>query len=131
MDSPRKTRKEALIEIFGHTRKVERLIPRNFRVFRGPSFTLLGLRSNPLLHWAREHGHVVLTQDLDFSRLLFTSRAHLPSVVILQVRDESDEEIRTRFCGTLRQLESQRAAGAIIIWTPERARVRLLPIDPD
>lgn len=33
-----------------------------------------------LMRWARVEGHVVLTQDLDFSQLLFATRDGGPSV---------------------------------------------------
>ncbi len=34
-----------------------------------------------LMRWAREHLHVIVTQDLDFSQLLFATRDAGPSVV--------------------------------------------------
>jgi len=37
-----------------------------------------------ILAWARSHGHIVLTNDLDFGAILAASRAASPSV--LQVR---------------------------------------------
>jgi predicted nuclease of predicted toxin-antitoxin system len=37
-----------------------------------------------LLIWARDHNHVLLTQDLDFGQLLFHTRFRGPSVVILR-----------------------------------------------
>ncbi|MGH2611186.1 MAG: DUF5615 family PIN-like protein, partial [Tepidiformaceae bacterium] len=40
-----------------------------------------------IVEWAREHSRVILTHDLDFSRLLALTRASGPSV--LQVRTEA------------------------------------------
>ncbi|TVQ89006.1 MAG: hypothetical protein EA400_08250 [Chromatiaceae bacterium] len=34
-----------------------------------------------IVAWAREHGHVIFTHDLDFGSLLFTTNATAPSVL--------------------------------------------------
>ncbi len=40
-----------------------------------------------IMRWAREQGAVVLTHDLDFTKLLFQARTALPSVIQLRVDD--------------------------------------------
>ena len=84
-----------------------------------------------LIAWASAHRWVVLTQDLDFSRILFRTQAAWPSVVLLRVKDEFDADVRQRVCATLRELAPQLETGALVIWTPQRARLRHLPIQPE
>ena len=38
---------------------------------------------NEYLEWARQTQHAVITQDLDFSQILFETRAKGPSVILL------------------------------------------------
>ena len=40
-----------------------------------------------IMLWAKEHNAVVLTQDLDFTKLLFQARVKLPSVIQLRLDD--------------------------------------------
>ena len=40
-----------------------------------------------ILNWARQNEAVVLTQDLDFTKLLFQTKAPLPSVIQLRLDD--------------------------------------------
>ncbi|MDA1275977.1 MAG: DUF5615 family PIN-like protein [Verrucomicrobia bacterium] len=49
-----------------------------------------------LLDWSRQHGWVLLTQDLDFGGLLFHSQAGAPSVVLLRLRNELDSAQQSR-----------------------------------
>lgn len=84
-----------------------------------------------LIAWASEPRWVVLTQDLDFSRILFSTQAAWPSVVLLRVKDEFNVEIRRQVCATLHELAPQLESGALVIWTPLRARLRHLPIAPE
>lgn len=83
-----------------------------------------------LLSWAREQGYVVLTQDLDFSQLLFATRERGPSVVLLRLENEFDEASRRHVCATLKLAEQDLVAGALLTVTSKRARLRRLPIDP-
>lgn len=51
-----------------------------------------------LISWALEHGHVVLTQDLDFSQILYATRDNGPSVVLLRMDNEFDPAAREHVC---------------------------------
>jgi predicted nuclease of predicted toxin-antitoxin system len=59
-----------------------------------------------LFGWAEKNRHVLLTQDLDFSQLLFRTRGGSPSVVLVRLRNELDAASQTRVCRLMR-----RAAG--------------------
>ncbi len=83
-----------------------------------------------LMRWARAEGHVVLTQDLDFSQLLFATRDGGPSVVLLRMENEFDVAARTRVCAALAQAEAALVAGALLTISGHRIRLRHLPLVP-
>ena len=83
-----------------------------------------------LMRWARAEGHVVLTQDLDFSQLLFATRDGGPSVVLLRMENEFDAAARARVCAALAQDEAALAAGALLTISGRRVRLRRLPLVP-
>ena len=83
-----------------------------------------------LLRWAREQGHVVITQDLDFSQLLFATGDRGPSVVLLRMDNEFDPAARGKVCAALAQAESALMAGALLTISGTRVRLRHLPIVP-
>ena len=83
-----------------------------------------------LMKWARDKRHVILTQDLDFSRLLFTSGDGGPSVVILRMKDEFDPAARQNVLRALEQAGPALISGALMIVSGDRARIRKLPIHP-
>jgi len=83
-----------------------------------------------LMRWARAEGHVVLTQDLDFSQLLFATRDGGPSVVLLRIEKEFDAAARNRVCAALAQAEGALVSGALLTISGNRARLRRLPLVP-
>lgn len=83
-----------------------------------------------LLRWARENAHVVLTQDLDFSQLLFATHGAGPSVVILRLNNEFDDDARRRVCAALARAAGPLATGALLTISGHRVRLRHLPIVP-
>ena len=80
-----------------------------------------------LMSWAREHGHVVLTQDLDFPQLLYTTKDSGPSVVLLRMDNEFDTTARDHVCAALALAEAALAAGALLTISGSRVRLRRLP----
>jgi len=84
-----------------------------------------------LLAWAREHHAVVITQDLDFSQLLFQTQANGPSVVLLRIRDELDAAQQGRICRAMAAAESSLETGALVVIDERHIRLRHLPIKPD
>lgn len=80
------------------------------------------------MSWARAHGHVVFTHDLDFGTMLALTHATGPSV--LQVRGQSvlPEDIGPVVIAALRQHDAALAAGALVVVDVKKSRVRLLPL---
>ena len=71
---------------------------------------------------------MVLTQDLDFSQILFESAASGPSVVLLRLHNEFDPIEQGRVIGILLQCRTELANGALLVIDGGRARIRALPI---
>jgi predicted nuclease of predicted toxin-antitoxin system len=83
-----------------------------------------------LMSWAREHAHIVLTQDLDFSQLLFATRERGPSVVLLRMDNEFDSAAREHVLEAISQAREALATGALLTISEKRVRLRYLPIVP-
>jgi predicted nuclease of predicted toxin-antitoxin system len=80
-----------------------------------------------LMRWAREHGHVVLTQDLDFPQMLYATKDSGPSVVLLRMDNEFDVTAREHVCAALVLAETALADGALLTISGNRVRLRRLP----
>ena len=83
-----------------------------------------------LLAWARANNHIVLTQDLDFSQILYATAESGPSVVLLRMDNEFDSAARHHVCAALTQADQALTQGALLTISPKRARLRRLPIIP-
>ena len=83
-----------------------------------------------LLASARAAGQTILTQDLDFSQLLFATKEGGPSVVLLRLADEFDESTRERVCDSMRLAAADLQSGALLTISTIHARLRKLPIIP-
>lgn len=81
-----------------------------------------------IMRWAKENGAVVLTQDLDFTKLLFQSRASLPSVIQLRLDDVRPKSIGEDVCLILEQHRESLVRGAMITVKGHKSRLRLLPL---
>lgn len=83
-----------------------------------------------LMKWAREHQHAVVTQDLDFPQILYTTRESGPSVVLLRMDNEFDTAARDHVCAAIALAEASLAAGALLTISGQRVRLRHLPFSP-
>ncbi len=81
-----------------------------------------------LLRYAREHGYVVFTHDLDFGALLALTRAHGPSVIQVRAQNVSPDAIGDMVARVLSEQASALESGALVTVEPYAARVRVLPI---
>lgn len=80
-----------------------------------------------LMCWARQNQHVVLTQDLDFPQLLYTTKDNGPSVVLLRMDNEFDATARDHVCAALALAEADLTSGALLTISGNRVRLRRLP----
>ena len=81
-----------------------------------------------LLKWARENAHVIVTQDLDFSQLLYATQHAGPSVVLLRLDNEFDSAVQKHVCAAIEVASQALEAGALLTVSPGRVRLRHLPI---
>ncbi|MBM4040266.1 MAG: hypothetical protein FJ290_17305 [Planctomycetes bacterium] len=81
-----------------------------------------------ILAYAREHGQVVVTQDLDFSALLAIGRRAKPSVVSLRLRSARPAHVTRRLRDVVAEMGEELALGAVISVNETAARYHLLPI---
>jgi predicted nuclease of predicted toxin-antitoxin system len=81
-----------------------------------------------IMAWASEHGWTVLTNDLDFSTILATTRAAGPSVVQVRGQDLAPAVLAPTLLAVLRTHREALDAGAILTLDLQRARVRALPL---
>jgi predicted nuclease of predicted toxin-antitoxin system len=82
-----------------------------------------------IMQWAREHGCVVFTHDLDYSALLAATRASGPSVLQVRTQDVLPSAIGELVVRVLGEHADALAKGAILTVDLLGARVRSLPIE--
>lgn len=85
-------------------------------------------QDHAICEYARSNAFVILTQDLDFSQILFESAEAGPSVALLRIHDELDPREQARVVSILRKCRSELATGALLVIDGSRARIRPLPI---
>lgn len=81
-----------------------------------------------LLLWARAHGAVLLTCDLDSSAILASSRSGTPSVVQLRTADVLPGSAAEAVVEALDRFSDDLTAGALVTIDARRLRVRVLPL---
>jgi predicted nuclease of predicted toxin-antitoxin system len=80
-------------------------------------------------HWRElKNSAVVLTHDLDFTKLLFQSRAPLPSVIQLRLDDVRPSNLGEEVLLILKQHRDNLQRGALITVKGQKSRLRLLPL---
>jgi len=83
-----------------------------------------------LMNWAREHHHIILTQDLDFSQLLHVTSEKGPSVVLLRMDNEFETAARAHVCSAIALAAKALSHGALLTISANRVRLRHLPLSP-
>ncbi len=83
-----------------------------------------------VFQWARRHRFVLLTHDLDFSRILALAGGRSPSVVLLRTHRLLPSDSAATLVQVLRRHAAEIETGAVVVVGPDRYRVRLLPLKP-
>ena len=73
---------------------------------------------------------VLVSADTDFGELLAMSGDRLPSVILLRRSHDANDQSRS-ILAALPDVEESLVAGAIVVITNDRIRVRDLPVEPD
>ncbi len=79
--------------------------------------------------WAKNNNYVILTHDLDFGTILAVSQASAPSVIQIRTQNLLSFDFQTLLISVLRQFTNELETGALITVEPNRAKVRILPIN--
>ena len=81
-----------------------------------------------IMAYAKVHGFIVFTHDLDFGAILATTQAASPSVVQLRTQDVHPDHLGALVLLVFTSFEQQLASGALISVDEVHQRVRILPI---
>jgi len=81
-----------------------------------------------VMKWAVDHGHVLLTSDLDFGAILAATRRKRPSVLPLRSDALIHQTVGGIVLAAIRQAERELTEGALISIESTRARLRILPL---
>jgi len=90
-----------------------------------------GLQTLPddqIMDKAIRERRVILTCDLDFGELLAASGGHVPSVILLRMRNQTPSAVTPRLFQVLQTCGAALATGAIVIVGDASFRLRPLPI---
>ena len=82
-----------------------------------------------IMGWAKHHGYIVFTHDLDFGSLLALTQAEGPSVIQVRTQDVTPSSIAKLMINALRQFQTELETGALIVLDESRSRVRILPLN--
>jgi predicted nuclease of predicted toxin-antitoxin system len=83
-----------------------------------------------IMDYARDHGFVVFTHDLDFGNILAVTHALGPSVIQARVEDPVPAVIGEAVALAIVEHHAHLDRGALITLDPDRLRTRILPIVP-
>ena len=83
-----------------------------------------------VMSWARDHGYIVFTHDLDFGTLLATTGANGPSVLQVRVANPTPDAIGHDVIRLLNLRRDLFNRGVLVTLDKARARVRVLPLGP-
>lgn len=89
---------------------------------------MLGAPDVEVMAAARDAGRVVVSVDTDFGELLAVGRHPGPSVVLLRRAPHRPDEQAKLLLAAVEDLKADIEAGAIVVLSRDRARVRRLPI---
>ncbi|MCC6764081.1 MAG: DUF5615 family PIN-like protein [Deltaproteobacteria bacterium] len=111
------------------------IAPRTVLALRQQGFDIVRLDEVKLAHatdeaivaYARAHGHVVVTQDLDFSAIVALSGLSAPSILSLRLGSAKADAVTERLSTILPNIQNDLANGAIVT-VDDRIRIRSLPI---
>jgi predicted nuclease of predicted toxin-antitoxin system len=81
-----------------------------------------------IVDWAREHGHVIFTNDLDFGAILALTHASGPSAIQVRSQDVLPAALASTVLQVLEVHGNVIEKGALITVDAAAARVRILPI---
>jgi len=104
------------------------LAPYGITATHWPDIGNFGDPDDMIFDYACDKGYVIVTQDLDFTRLLALRGARLPSVIQLRVSCPTPEIIGPTLLKVLTNHREQLLSGCLISLDYDHHRLRLLPL---
>jgi len=89
---------------------------------------LAGHVDHEVLELARVEGRIVVSADTDFGEILASSGASLPSLILLRQGNRSPQHRTATLLANLDEVAGDLIAGAVVVLTDDRIRVRRLPM---
>lgn len=86
------------------------------------------LSDEEIVELAQAESRCIITEDLDFGRILSLQRLRHPSVVIIRLGNTTNEIINAALAPVLEDNADALIAGAILVIEPDGVRVRSLPV---
>jgi predicted nuclease of predicted toxin-antitoxin system len=117
-----------LVDMNLSPRWVEVLADAGFETAHWSAIGESSARDSEIMAYAKANDYVVLTHDLDFGAILAATHGKKPSVVQIRADDVSPDVIGTQVVTALRQMTSELKDGALLTVDPNRARLRVLPL---
>jgi predicted nuclease of predicted toxin-antitoxin system len=99
--------------------------------FEAVHWSTIGAATAPddeILAWAREHGYVVITNDLDFSAILAAISSQAPSVLQIRTQDLLSDAAVNFVATAIEAFRPDIEAGALLSIDETGTRVRMLPL---
>ena len=81
-----------------------------------------------IMSWARDHGYIVLTYDLDFGTILALTKANGLRVVQIRTQDLMSRRISQSVIKVIKKNKEALAEGCLIVLNETSERVRILPL---
>lgn len=104
------------------------LAPFGITATHWPDIGNFGDPDDAIFDYACDRGSVIVTQDLDFTRMLALRGTRLPSVIQLRVQCPIPEIIGPALLEILNHHRDQLLSGCLITLDHQRHRLRLLPL---
>jgi predicted nuclease of predicted toxin-antitoxin system len=86
------------------------------------------LPDDQIIQKARAEGRIILTHDLDFSRLVAISQSRLPSVITFRLKDMRPAQVNHYLNEALDHFAAELQSGALISVGENGIRARRLPV---
>jgi predicted nuclease of predicted toxin-antitoxin system len=81
-----------------------------------------------ILNYAKDHGCVVFTHDLDFGAILAATHAEAPSVIQIRTQDVAPASLAKSVIALLQEFQGPLGSGALVSLDESTLRVRVLPV---
>ena len=86
------------------------------------------LPDDQIIQKARAEGRIILTHDLDFSRLVAISQSQLPSVITFRLKDMRPTQVNHYLNEALDHFATDLQSGALVSIGDNGIRMRRLPV---